>query len=58
MIRPKDMEGGIMSVIEGCHNPEERSRGSARTPEAQLLTEFRADYGKLPFANDPHRLGQ
>lgn len=27
------------------------------TYEAQLLAEFRADYGKPPFANDPHRLG-
>ncbi|MCX9145917.1 GIY-YIG nuclease family protein [Erythrobacter sp. WG] len=25
--------------------------------EAQLLAEFRAEYGKPPFANDPHRLG-
>lgn len=25
--------------------------------EAQLLAEFRATYGKPPFANDPHRLG-
>lgn len=27
------------------------------TYEAQLFAEFRADYGKPPFANDPHRLG-
>lgn len=27
------------------------------TYEAQLLAEFRAEYGKPPFANDPHRLG-
>lgn len=25
--------------------------------EAQLIAAFRADYGKPPFANDPHRLG-
>lgn len=25
--------------------------------EAQLLAKFRAEYGKPPFANDPHRLG-
>jgi hypothetical protein len=25
--------------------------------EAQMIAAFRADYGKAPFANDPHRLG-
>lgn len=25
--------------------------------EAQLIAAFRGDYGKPPFANDPHRLG-
>jgi hypothetical protein len=29
----------------------------AKSVESQMIATFRADWGKAPFANDPHRLG-
>lgn len=29
-----------------------------KSVESAMLAAFRADYGKAPFANDPHRLGR